>query len=552
MMFLEQKKTKGLMLCVDFGTTNSVVSFYDDKNEETAFIQFDGLNVFPSAILFDKKNGNLGITCGVLAKNASMVYPESTILSVKSMLGTDDDLSISVEGEEYKFTPEQIVGLILEEIRLKSNEYLKNELKIDDEFTGIVVTVPANSTDKQKNKTKNACILAGFNESDIYIRLEPAAAAIGYANRATKDSRVLIYDFGGGTFDACLLDIQMDNRKPVVSIKNTSGDNNLGGNNVDKIILDIIYDKFISITDNKIDLFNDDYTVVKKSDKKVATARLVSVASSVKERLSKSQRAKVNIAPLLQEPFIVNINMEITLEDFKNHKRKHMLGDSAEVFEKYREKNLYDIIDMTIKEVENCLSGCDSTKNEVDEVFLVGGSSQLPLIFEKVTEFFGKEPFKAMLNPALAISEGASIYSKIILDPQSSILKYIETTVHSLGIEILGRRYREIIAKNTPIPQEGLVVTYDEELETSSDNIDKMVIVVYEYTKSSDKNVLMVNEKGMIRLCGTTLKGIPKKAKGEEKVSITFTVSRDNILSVTAKSCSSNGVNTQLKVDELY
>ncbi len=551
-MFLEQKNTKGLILCVDFGTTNSVVSFYEDSKEDTTFILFDGLSVFPTAILFNKKNDNLEITCGTLAKNASMVYPESTILSVKSMLGTDDELTINVDGDDYRFTPEQIVGLILEEIRIKSNEYIKNELKIENEFTGIVVTVPANSTDKQKNKTKNAAILAGFNEEDIYIRLEPAAAAIGYANRATNDSKVLIYDFGGGTFDACLLDVQMDNRKPVVSIKNTSGDNNLGGNNVDKIILDIIYDRFLSITDNKIDLFDDDYTVIKKSDKKVALARLVSVASSVKEKLSKSQRAKVNIAPLIQEPFIVNINLEITADDFKNHKRKHSLGDSPEIFEKYKDKNLFDIIDMTINEIDNCLSDCEVSKNEVNEVFLVGGSSQLPLVFEKVTEYFGKEPFKGRLNPALAISEGASIYSKIILDPNSSILKYIETTVHSLGIEILGRRYKEIIPKNTPIPSEGLVVTYDEELQTSSDNIDKMVIVVYEYTKSSERNVLTVNEKGMIRLCGTTLKGIPKKVKGEEKVSITFTVSRDNILAVTAKSCSSNGINTQLKVDELY
>lgn len=565
MATLEHIKYEELTLCVDFGTTNSVVSFYDDDKDEVVFINFDGKDVFPSAILFSndnnfvvdektntKYNDEISFVCGLEAKNASIIYPESSILSVKSLLGVKDTIKVNLENISYLFKPEQIVGFILEDIRIRSNEFIQSQLKINRQFTKIVITVPANSSDKQKKKTKDACILAGFDEDNIFLRLEPSAGAIVYAKRAVKDEKVLIYDFGGGTFDACLLNIEIDNKKPVVSIINTQGDNNLGGNNIDSIILDIIYEEFKNITDNKIDLFDDDFLIINKRQKKIALARLMQSANNVKEKLSKSSSARVSLTPLITSPNIVNINMTITREQFLSHKRVNMLSDDKNIFDKFYGKSLEDIINMTISEIDSCLSDVNINKNDVNEVFLVGGSSQIPIVAEKLTKYFGKQPYRTKLNTAKAISEGASYYSKMINDPECNILKYIETTVHSLGIELIGRRYLEIIKPNTFIPIEGLTVVMEEPITTSFDFVNKMVIGIYEYTKISDKNIVLVNEKGMTRLCGTTLNGIPQREKGLESVIVSFTIKRDNILTVTARSCSNAGVFTELYIDELY
>lgn len=545
---------KNLMLGIDFGTTNTVVSFYNDNTSCVDIIPIDGNAIFPTAVNFQKDENDDNVLKFIFGKNAvdgAIIYPESTILSIKSVLSSATDIIVNVDGKEHMFTPVEIVSIILENIRNKANEYLQTELFIDGIFSKIVITVPAKSSDKHKKLTKEACVLAGFSEEDIHIRLEPIAAAIIYAKTKITRSSVLVYDFGGGTFDSCILDIDIDDKKPVVSIKSTSGDNTLGGNDIDKILLDMIYLEFLKLTDNKIDLFDNDESVLTIRQKKIAIARLMHVSTKTKERLSKSKSCKVRIAPLIQEPYIINIDMDITEKDFLTHKRVNRLNDSEEAFSKFVSKSVLDIIESTIDNVKESLSIANMKPSDIDEIFLVGGSCLMPIVSTKVTEFFKKTPYRGKLNPALSISEGASYYGKIIEDPENSILKSIETTIHSLGIEISGRRYLEIIKPNTKIPDNGLVVSAENILTTRDDNITKMVIVVYEYTKNSRKNVISVRESGMKRLCGTTLKGIPKNTKGAEKVSLTFTVSKDNILTVTAKSTNGN-VSTNLVVDELY
>lgn len=545
---------KNLMLGIDFGTTNTVVSFYNDDTSCVEIIPIDGNSIFPTAVNFQSDEIDDSLLKFIFGKNAvdgAIIYPESTILSIKSMLSSDTNIVINVDGKEYFFTPVEVVSIILENIRNKANEYIQTELFIDGHFSKVVITVPAKSTDKHKKLTKEACVLAGFSENDIHIRLEPIAAAIIYAKTKVTRSSVLVYDFGGGTFDSCILDIDIDDKKPVVSIKSTSGDNNLGGNDIDKILLDIIYLEFLKLSDNKIDLFDNDESILSITQKKIAIARLMQTSTKTKERLSKSKSCKVRITPLIQDPFIINIDMVITEEDFLNHKRVNRLNDSDEVFSKFVSKSVMDIINLTLENVKESLNSANMNPSDIDEIFLVGGSCLMPIVSEKVTDFFDKSPFRGKLNPALSISEGASYYGKIIEDPDNSILKSIETTIHSLGIEISGRRYLEIIKPNTKIPENGLVVSAENILTTRDDNITKMVIVVYEYTKNSNKNVISVRENGMKRLCGTTLTGIPKNVKGAEKVSIIFTVSKDNILNVTAKSTNGD-VSTNLVVDELY
>ncbi|MBR1737253.1 MAG: Hsp70 family protein [Firmicutes bacterium] len=549
---------RGLFLGIDFGTTNSVVSIYNFKDGEAQTIPIEGSNIFPTAIQFEtdpEDENKLTKVFGVQAKEAAVIYPQSTVLSIKRWLGTDDDVKIVVDDKEHTFKPEQVAGEILGYLKQKADEYAQEELNIAGEFSGCVITVPANSTDKQKKMTKDAAVLAGFNEENVYLRLEPAAAAISYAVNERKDKKVLVYDFGGGTFDACIIEVKIDeNEEPNISILSTYGDNNLGGNDIDKIVMDMIYEEFKNLTDGEIDLFDTEADDgVSKRQKKTALVRLQQIANQTKERLSKSKSTKVTLAPFIQEPKIVNINMEITREDFLNHKRINQLGDSDEIFEKYEGKNIGDMIDVTIACIDKSLEMAKLSANDIDEIFRVGGSSSIPVISEKIMEKFGKEPFKSKISPALSISHGASYYCNMIMMPTVNGPVVQEKTIHPLGLEIAGRRFMEIVKAGVEIPKEGLTVEAEEPLVTNFDNVSSMAIVVYENTNpANDDETVFVNSEGMKRLAGTSLRGIPQAVKGQEKVKVVFNIGQDNMLKVTATSLSTDGVVTELSVDELY
>lgn len=549
---------RGLFLGIDFGTTNSVVSIYDFKEGEIQTIPIDGSNIFPTAIQFEtdlEDDTKLSKIFGMQAKEAAMIYPQSTILSIKRYLGLDEDITINVDDKEFKFTPTQIAGEILAYLKKMADEYAREKLDLSGEFSGCVITVPANSTDKQKKMTKEAAVLAGFDEESVYLRLEPAAAAISYAVNERKDKKVLVYDFGGGTFDACILEIKMDeNEEPNISILSTYGDNNLGGNDIDKILMDMIYEEFKKITEGEIDLFDENLDDgVSKRQKKVALVRLAQIANQAKERLSQTKTTKVVLAPFIQEPKIVNINMEISREDFLNYKRTNKLNDTEEVFAKFEGKSIVDIIDITLDCVEKSLNAANVKAEEIDEIFLVGGSSALPIVYEKIKEKFNKEPFKSKISPALSISRGAAYYCNMIMMPTIKGPIVHEKTIHPLGLEIAGRRFMEIVRAGLDIPKENLVIEAEEPLITNFDNVSSMAIVVYENTlPGQDEKDTLVTKDGMKRLAGTSLRGIPMAPKGEEKVKVIFTITQDNMLKVTAKSMSDDGVVTELSVDELY
>jgi len=549
---------RGLFLGIDFGTTNSVVSIYNFSDGEAQTIPIDGSNIFPTAIQFEsdpEDENKLIRVFGVQAKEAGVIYPLSTIMSIKRYLGTDEKIAINVDDKEYTFSPEQIAGEILSHLKQKADEFVREELNLAGEFSGCVITVPANSTDKQKKMTKEAAILAGFDESSIYLRLEPAAAAISYAINETKDKKVLVYDFGGGTFDACILEIKVEKGgEPTISILSTYGDNDLGGNDIDKLIMDIIYEEFRNLTDDEIDLFDENVDDgVSNRQKKVALVRLQQVANQAKERLSKAKSVKVVLAPLIQEPKIININMELTREDFANHKRVNPLGDKDSIFEKYKDKNLNEMIDMTMSCVDKCMSSANLKESDIDEIFLVGGSSSLSVVSEKIKDKFKKEPFKSKMSPALSISQGAAHYCNMIMMPTVKGPVVHEKTIHPLGLEIAGRRFMEIVKSGIVIPKEGLTIEAGELLTTNFDSVTSMAIVVYENTSPTSMNkTQLVSEEGMKRLAGTSLRGIPQGKRGEEKVKVIFNIGQDNMLKVTSQSMSVDGVVTELSVDELY
>jgi molecular chaperone DnaK len=549
---------RGLFLGIDFGTTNSVVSIYNFNEGLAQTIPIDGSNIFPTAIQLEadlEEENKLSRIFGVQAKEGAVIYPQSTVMSVKRLLNSDEPINLIIDEKEYSFTAKQLTGEILAHLKKKADEYVQQELNLEGEFSGCVITVPANSTDKQKKITKEAAILAGFDENSIYLRLEPAAAAISYAVNETQDKKVLVYDFGGGTFDACILEIKMEESgEPSISILSTHGDNNLGGNDIDKVIMDIIYEEFKNLTNNEIDLFSDSVDDgMSIRQKKMAIVRLQQFANIAKERLSQSKTTKVSLTPFIQEPKIININMEITRERFINHKRVNKLGDPVEIFEKFENKNVLDMIDSTIECVEKCMSNKGLKESDIDEIFLVGGSSSLTLVTEKIKVKFGKEPFRTKISPALSISQGAAHYCNMIMMPTVKGPVVNEKTIHPLGLEIAGRRFMEIVKPGIDIPKDGLVLEAKELLQTNFDNVSSMAIVVYENTdQTKEDKVQLVNKEGMKRLAGTSLRGIPQATMGEEKVKVVFTVSQDNILTVTAKSMSTNGVETELSVDDLY
>lgn len=547
---------KGLYLGIDFGTTNSVVSIYHYDQNEVYTLPIDGSNIFPSVIQFEKNNEEeqLAKIFGIQAKEAAVIYSESTVMSIKRMLDYDEMVKITVEGDDYEFKPEQIVAEILMYLKDQADSYIRNELKISGAFSGCVITVPANSTDKQKRRTKEAAIIAGFQEDSIFLRLEPAAAAMTYAADVHEDKRVLIYDFGGGTFDACILQMNASSEEePEIAILGTYGDNYLGGNDMDKIMMDIIYQEFLALTDNTIDLFDfhkDDG--VSKKNKKMSIVRLYQVANTAKERLSSTLTTKVVLAPFIQEPYIVNINLDITREMFLNHKRVNRLDDTQENYMKMHSKSVLDLIDETIECVKKCIGIAHLKESDIDDLILVGGSSSIPEVRNRIRLTFDKEPFISKISPALSISVGAAYYCNRIMLPTMKGPKVIEKTIHPLGLEIAGRRFMEIIGRDIEIPKEGLVVEAPSLLETNYDGITSMAIVVYEDTMPELKGLKFVYEKGMKRLAGTTLRGIPVNEKGEERVQIIFKISQDNMLLVEAKSTSLEGVETNLSVDKMY
>ncbi|MCL1924309.1 MAG: Hsp70 family protein [Defluviitaleaceae bacterium] len=551
MAMLELEESSEEILGIDFGTTNSVVSFFYEGKPH--IIQIDGNNITPSVVQFEedeKDKTKLSKTFGNLAKDAAVIYPESTVLSVKRYLGTGKKIKIMIGEKETLLTPEQIAGEILAYLKQSAEDYAQDELGLSINFSGAVITVPANSTDKQKNMTRAAAILAGFDEEKLHIRLEPVAAAINYAVNETGNKNVLIYDFGGGTFDSCVLSIENKNSIPEIAVKAAFGDNDLGGNDIDLLVMDIIYEEFKKLAPN-IDLFDlDKEDGISKRNKKIAIARLSQIARQTKERLSGAKSAKITMAPFIQEPEIININFELSRETFIAHKRKYLLNDEPSHFERYRDKNLLDMMYQTIKCIENCLEMSKIKPEEIDEIILVGGSSSIWLVTDIIKAKFNKMPYKS-ISPALAISYGASVYSSIIKGNNTvsgPVIK--EKTIHPLGIEIAGRIFAEIVPAGLEIPKEGLKIESKEEFYTNFDDVSSMVISVYE-----DKNPQAnksVNREGMKRLGGTTLHGIPKAAKGAEKVKITFSVNQDNILKVYAVSESEQGSSTELSVDELY
>ena len=315
-----------------------------------------------------EEGGKLSAIFGIEAKEGAVIYPESTVMSVKRLLGRDQSIHVTVDGIGYDFKPEDIVAQFLTYVKELAMTWLHEELAITGEVSGCVLTVPANSTDRQKHRMLQAAVNAGFIEEHVFLRLEPAAAAISYAKDAADDCRVLVYDFGGGTFDACLLQMSsMSGDEPDISILSTYGDNRLGGDDLDHLMMDMIYDTFLTMTDHKIDLFDlkKGRWCVSAKQKKMAVLRMAQAANQAKERLSSTSSAKIVLAPFLQEPEIVNIQLDISRDAYYNHCRKHRMGEDEAIFEELVGKSLVDLVKRTMDCVDKCNFFCGESDMKI-------------------------------------------------------------------------------------------------------------------------------------------------------------------------------------------
>ena len=457
------------ILGIDLGTTNSAFAVMEGGDPEI-IVNSEGERTTPSVVAFDDGERLVGKP----AKNQAVKNPEQTVQSIKRHMG-EEDYSVELDGEEY--TPEQVSAMILQKIKRDAEEYL------GDEIEQAVITVPAYFSDRQRQATKDAGEIAGFEVKRIVN--EPTAAAMAYGLDDESDQTVLVYDLGGGTFDVSILDLGGG----VYEVKATNGDNDLGGDDWDEAIIDYLADEFQA--EHGIDLRDD----------RQALQRLEDAAEEAKIELSSRKETTITL------PFIATTDSgPLDLEEKLTRAKFESLTS--------------DLIDRTVDPTEQALSDAEYDKGDIDEVILVGGSTRMPQVQEKVEEMTGQEP-KKNVNPDEAVALGAAIQGGVLGDDVDDIV-LLDVTPLSLGIEVKGGLFERLIDKNTTIPtDESKIFT------TAAANQTSVNVRVFQ----GEREIAEENE-----LLGEfQLTGIPPAPAGTPQIEVEFTIDQNGIVSVEAE-----------------
>ncbi len=481
----------GKVIGIDLGTTNSAVAVMEG-GQPTLITNDEGGRTTPSVVAFGEDGERL---VGAIARRQSVTNPTGTIYSIKRFIGrrleeVPEEISLVpyevVEGKDGSagvkvgdtiYSPPEISAMVLQKLKAAA------EAHIGGEVSAAVITVPAYFNDAQRQATKDAGAIAGLDVKRIIN--EPTAAALAYGLDKEQDQKIAVYDFGGGTFDISILEVG-DN---VVEVKSTSGDTHLGGDNLDQRVIDYLIAEFKK--DQGLDLSKD----------AMALQRLREGAEKAKIELSTAPSTDINL------PYITadntgpkHLTMKLTRAKF--------------------EQLIEDLVERTLGPCRQAIADSGFATNEIHEVVLVGGSTRIPLVQQKVKELFGREPNRTV-NPDEVVALGAAIQGGVLAGDVKDVL-LLDVTPLSLGIETLGSVTTKLIEKNTTIPTRRSQV-----FSTASDNQPQVEIHVLQGERE-----MTAGNRSLGRFI---LDGIPPSPRGVPQVEVTFDIDANGILSVSAK-----------------
>jgi molecular chaperone DnaK len=479
------------VLGIDLGTTNSCMSIMEG-GEPVVVPNVEGGRTTPSIVAFSKSGERL---VGQAAKRQAVTNPKNTIFSVKRFMGRKfDEISDEKKRVPYEvvkapngdahvqigdkvYSPPEISAMILQKLKTDAEAYL------GEKITQAIITVPAYFNDSQRQATKDAGKIAGLEV--LRIINEPTASSLAYGLDKKKEEKIAVYDLGGGTFDISILEIG----DGVFEVKATNGDTHLGGDDFDERIIEWLITEFKK--ENGIDLSKD----------AMALQRLKEAAEKAKCELSSSQQTEINL------PFIT--------ADAEGAKHLTMTLTRSKL-----EQLVDDLVQRSLKPVENCLRDAGLSASEIDEVILVGGMTRMPKVQEMVNKFFGKDPHKGV-NPDEVVAVGAGIQGGVLKGEVKDVL-LLDVTPLTLGIETLGGIFTPLIERNTTIPSKK-----SEIFSTAADNQPQVDIHVLQGERK------MAGDNKTIGRFG--LSGIAPAPRGVPQIEVTFDIDANGILHVSAK-----------------
>jgi len=480
----------GKVIGIDLGTTNSVACIIE-HGEPRIVINAEGARLTPSVVGFTD-NGERMV--GEIAKRQLLMYPERTIHSIKRFIGRDfdeakidiarvafkvtpgeDSLALNVDGKAY--TPQQISAFVLQKIKQSAEDFL------GEPVSEAVITVPAYFNNQQRQATKDAGEIAGFDV--LRIINEPTAAALAYAVRRNSAATIAVFDFGGGTFDISILDVDKD----IAEVRATAGNNHLGGTDIDSRLVDWLVEEFK--TQSGIDVSRD----------RIVGQRLFEAAEKAKVDLSSSMESEIHL------PFLA--------ADDSGPKHLQTVLTRATL-----EFLVDDILKQTIAECEKALAEAKVSPSEIDEVVLVGGSSRIPKVQELIKELFNR-PLNKSFNPDEVVAVGAAVQAGMLGGTVTDVT-LLDVTNFSLGIETTGKKYAKLIPKGATVP-----VVRSQMVSTVTDNQKTVRIHVLQ-----GESLLAADN---ISLGDFELTGVQPAPRGMPRIEVAFTIDTDGIVVVSAR-----------------